>query len=334
MRFIKYSLVFLIILSLFVQCGKNLEAEGDNAYAHGKYNQALTFYLKVKKNQPNNARLDEKIALTYMQRGRQLYKLRKNVDAFQLNYEKSKQFIPKDSLSENFKKEYSKLLYDLALAYYNATPQNDIQKEKFFNLTLDYLEKALEYDYNNTQADAKLAEIRTANFQKYFNKGKEYYRRALKDPKNTNLFLSAEAYLLQAVRMDENNPDAQKLLSKVRKKTMAILDISQDLPLALAIGGQKYQNGNLVLSITVFNNTIDPYAIDPNRFHLYDRDENEYSVNLKATDAYSKGLTKAETIPPKKDANWVIVFTIKKSAHPDRLIYETEDGLEIGKYFP
>ncbi len=334
MKFVKYSLVFLIVLSLFVQCGKNLEAEGDNAYARGKYNQALALYLKVKKNQPNNARLDEKIALTYMQRGRRLYELRKNVDAFQLNYEKSKQFIPKDSLSASFKKEYSKLLYDLAMAYYQAKPQNDIQKEKFFNLTLDYLEKALDYDYNNTQADAKLAEIRTANFQKYFNKGKEYYQRALKDPRNTNLFLSAEAYLLQAVRMSEDNQQARKLLSKVRKKTLAILDISQDLPLALAVGSYKYQSGNLALSITVFNNTIDPYTIEPQRFHLYDRDENEYGVNLQATDAYAKGLTKAQSIPPKKDGNWVIVFTMKKSAHPDRLIYETTDGLQISKYFP
>jgi tetratricopeptide (TPR) repeat protein len=334
MRFIKYSFIFLIILSLFAQCGKDPEAEGDNAYARGKYNQALTFYLKVKKNQPNNARLDEKIALTYMQRGRKLYTLRHNVDAFQLNYEKSKEFIPKDSLSDNFKKEYSKLLYDLALAYYNAKPQNDIQKEKFFNLTLDYLEKALEYDYNNAQADAKLSEIRTENFQKYFNKGKEYYQRALKDPRNTNLFLSAEAYLLQAVRMDENNKEAQKLLSKVRKKTMSILDISRDVPLALAIGNQKYTNGNLALSITVFNNTIDPYPIDPKRFHLYDRDENEYEVNLKATGDFAKGLTEVQNIPPKKDVDWVIVFTIKKSARPDRLIYETEDGIQIGKYFP
>ncbi len=334
MKRITYSFIFLIVISLLVQCGKNPEAEGDNAYARGKYNQALTFYLKVKKNKPNNARLDEKIALTYMQRGRYLYKLRHNVDAFQLNYEKSKEFIPKDSLSQHFKKEYSKLLYDLALAYYNAKPQNDIQKEKFFNLTLDYLEKALDYDYNNTRADAKLAEIRTANFRKYFNKGKDYYHRALKDPRNTNLFLSAEAYLLQAVRMDENNKQAQKLLGKVRKKTMAILDISQDLPLALAIGNQKYHNGNLALSITIFNNTIDPYPIDPKQFRLYDRDENQYAIDLKATAQYSKGLTDVQNIPPKKDRDWVIVFRMNKGAHPDRLIYQTPDGLKIGKYFP
>ncbi len=325
MKYFKISFIILILFSLIWQCGKNLETEGDDAYARGQYNQALTFYLKVKENQPNNARLNEKIALTYMQRGFKLYTLRKNVDAFQLNYEKSLEFAPKDSLSENFKKNYSKLLYKLALAYHNAKPMNDIQKEKFFNLTLNYLEKALDYDYSNTQADAKLAEIRTTNFQKYFNKGKDFYQRALKDPRNTNLFLSAEHYLLQAVRMDANNPDAQKLLSKVRNKTLAILEIDNDLPIDLAVGGRKYSGNDLVLSITVFNNTIDPISIDPNRFHLYDRDENEYSVNLKATADYSKGLAEPQAIKPKKDGVWVIVFTIKKSVQVDRLESETKD---------
>ncbi len=334
MRFFKVSFIFLIVFSLLWQCGKNLETEGDNAYARGKYNQALALYLKVKKNQPNNARLNEKIALTYMQRGFKLYKLRNNVDAFQLNYEKSLEFIPQDSLSEKFKKEFSKLLYELAMAYHNATPMNDIQKEKYFNLTLDYLEKALEYDYSNTQADAKLSEIRMANFQKYFNKGKEFYHRALKDPRNTNLFLSAEHYLLQAVRMDENNAEAQKLLSKVRKKTLAILEIDNDFPLALAVGGQKYSGGNLALSITVFNNTIDPLTIDPKRFHLYDKDENEYVVDVKATEMYGKGLTEPQVIKPKKEADWVIVFKLGKKVPISRLVYEMEDGTEIGKYFP
>lgn len=334
MKYFKFSFIFLILLSLMWQCGKNLESEGDDAFARGKYNQALTFYLKVKKNHPNNARLDEKIALTYMNRGLKLYKMRHNIDAFQLNYEKSLRFIPKDSLSENFKKSYSKLLYELALAYHNAKPMNEIQKEKFFELTMDYLEKALDYDYTNTQADAKLAEIRLANFQKYFNKGKEFYQRAQKDPRNTNLFLSAEHYLLQAVRMDANNPEAQKLLKKVRKKTLAILEIDKDSPLALAVGGRKYSGKNLILSITVFNNTVDPVTIDPSRFHLYDRDENEYSVNLKATADYSKGLTEPQIVNPKKDADWVVVFTINKSVPVDRLEYETEGGITVSKYFP
>ncbi len=336
MNLIKHSLIVLTALSFFIliRCGSNIEADGDNAYAKGNYNQALTYYLKVKKTQPQNARIDEKIALTYMQRGYKFYKLRNNLDAFQLNYEKSLEFIPGDSLSANFRKEYSKLLYRLAMAYHGAKPLNEIQKEKYFNLTFDFLEKALQYDSTKTEADAKLSEIRAANFQKYFERGKDFYKRALKDPRNTNLFLSAEAYLLQAVRLDPLNREALKLLKKVRQKTISILEIRNDLPLALAVGGRKYKSGNLVLSITIFNNTIDPFTVDPNRFHLVDKQGNRYGVNLDLTAEYSKGLTEPQTIGVKSDHDWVLVFTIPNTIPVEKLAYETENGVVISKYFP
>ncbi len=335
MRSFKLFLGLILVSSLMLShCGKNLEAQGDEAYAKGKYNQALTYYLKVKKEQPDNARINEKLALTYMQRGFLLYKLRKNVDAFQLNYEKSQEFLPSDSLRPEFKKEYSKLLYELALAYHNATPKNDIQKEKFFTLTLDYLQKALEYDPNNTLADAKLSEIRTENFQKYFDRGKAFYQKAKKDRRNANLYLSAEAYLLQAVRLNPNNKEAQNLLKKVRQKTIAILDISNDLPLALAITDRQNFKGHLALSIVVFNNTVDPYTIDPQRFKLIDKQEKTYTFVPEVTAQFSKGLTEPITIEPKKDQNVVLVFPLPAQSAPDRLIYETEDGFVIGKYFP
>ncbi|MCD6375655.1 MAG: hypothetical protein J7L94_09020 [Caldisericaceae bacterium] len=330
------SLIVLIILSsliLFSQCGKNPESEGDEAYAKGKYNQALTYYLKVKKEQPDNARINEKIALTYMQRGLALYKLRKNVDAFQLNYEKSREFLP-DTLSDHFKKEFSKLLYELALAYHNAVPKNDIQKEKYFTLTLDYLKKALEFDSTNVQADSKLNEIKIANYQRYFDRGKDFYLQAKRDKRNPSLYLSAEAYLLQAIRLNPESEEAQKLLKKVRQKTMAILDISDELPLALAITGQKWMSGNLALSVTVFNNTVDPYTIDPQRFTLYDRVGKTYKIAAEPTAEFSKGLVEPTVIDAKKDGNFVLAFQVPRGLALDKLIYETEDGYTIGKYFP
>ncbi len=335
MRSSKVLIIFFALSSLilFSQCGKSPEAEGDDAYAKGKYNQALTHYLKVKKEQPDNAKINEKIALTYMQRGLVLYKLRKNIDAFQLNYEKSQEFLP-DTLSENFKKEYSKLLYELALAYHNAVPKNDIQKEKYFTLTLDYLQKALEYDPANTQADSKLNEIKIANYQKYFDKGKDFYLQARKNKRNPTLYLSAEAYLLQAIRLNPESEEAQKLLKKVRQKSMAILDISEELPLALAITGQKWISGNLALSVTVFNNTVDPYTVDPQRFTLYDKTGKTYKFASEPTAEFSKGLVEPTAIDAKKDGNFVLAFQVPKGLALDKLIYETEDGYTIGKYFP
>ncbi len=333
-RYLPFVVLTVAVLICLTACGKNLEAEGDDAFAQGKYNQALTYYLKVKKSQPQNARIDEKIALTYMQRGFKFFKRNKNIDSFQLNYEKSLEFLPSDSLSENFKKEYSKLLYQLALAYHQAKPMNDIQKEKYFKLTLDFLQKALEYDSTNTLADAKLLEIRTSNFQKYFEKGKDFYKRALRDPRNTNLFLSAEAYLLQATQLDPLNEEALKLLKKVRRKTLAILDIRNDLPIALAVGGRKYLNGNLVLSITVFNNTIDPYTLDPARFQLVDKQGNQYEVNLEKTADFAKGLTEPQAIPPKSDHDFVLVFTLSGAIPVEKISYETEEGIVVSKFFP
>ena len=336
MRSLKLFLGLIIFISLliFVRCSKNLETQGDEAYAKGKFNQALTYYLKVKKEQPDNARLNEKIALTYMKRGLALYKLRNNVDAFQLNYEKSQEFLPSDSLSDHFRKEYSKLLYELAMAYHHATPKNDIQKEKYFTLTLDYLQKALQYDSTNTGADSKLNEIRIANFQKYFEKGKDFYAQAKRDKRNPSLYLSAEAYLLQAIRLNPQSEEAQKLLKKVRQKTLAILDISNELPLALAVTGQKRVNGHLALSIIVFNNTVDPYPISPERFTLIDKQGREYSFASEKTAEFSKGLTEAVNIDAKSDRAIVLSFKVPKGVSPDRLIYKTEDGFTIGKYFP
>ncbi|HGY55725.1 MAG TPA: hypothetical protein ENK44_08495 [Caldithrix abyssi] len=328
---------YFVILSLFFslifwRCGGNPEADGDEAFKQGDYKHAIGFYLQVKKTQPQNSRIDEKIALSYMQYGKKLYDKRRNLKAFVGNFEKGEGFLPEGEHSPEFNKDYSNLLYYLAKAYYETEPANEIQREQYFSKTLDYLDQALLIDMENQAADSLLSSIKQEHFQKMFEKGLGFYKQARKDRNNGDLFLSAEHYLARAVSFNPDHEEAQKYLKKTRKETLSILDY--DKPFALAVAATTYKGKTFLIDFTGVNNTGADFTFDPQKLVIIDEGENEYTFDKSLTEKYKNGLTEAVTLKARKRVDGVLVYPLSKKTKLLRLEYEMPDGYVVKKYFP
>lgn len=330
MRFLKLSISALLLILFLSSCGGDPQAEGDEAYAQGKYSQALNFYLEAKKGRADKAKINEKIALTYMQRGLQFFKKRHNLASFIRNFEIGEERIPEQT-SESFNKEYSKLLYELAMAYHQTAPANEIQKEQYFTKTLEKLDDALTYDENNLEAEKALNEIRKANFEKTFEKGLGFYKKALKE-KNPDLFMAAERYLKRAVSFNAESAQAKKYLSRTRKKTLSIVDMEEIFPIAVA--DYKHNGKFLLIAFTAINNSGEPFTFDPAQVKLVDFDDNEYAADAKQTAKFEDGLKQPVTLQPRKQLDGTLAFALSGKIKISHIKYVLDDGDEIVKYFP
>jgi len=324
-----YFLGFLLISALLIRCSGNPEAEGDTSFANGKYTQALSYYMEVKKNNSNNPRLDEKIALSYLHKGQDLYKRRHNLQAFSGNFEKGQDFIPEET-SESFNKSYSVLLEQFAQAYYQAKPANEIQKEQYFSKTLELLDLAITFDPDNAQAEKTLQEIKNNNFEQTYEKGKHFYSQAKKE-KNPDLYITAEHYLERAVDFAPENTKAQKLLRSVRKKTIAILDMDSDFP--IAIPDKKYANGYWMLAFTAMNNSGASLTFDPEKLIVMGANDHAYSFEAEYTAKFDDGLAKAVTLAQRKQIDGTLAFKMKKSVKIRLLKYQLDKNHAVKKYF-
>lgn len=324
-----YLLTAIVISALFLRCGGNPEADGDQSFADGKYVQALSYYFEVKKNKPDNPRLDEKIALSYMNKGLYLYNKRHNLQAFVANFEKGQDFIPEET-SEGFNKQYSVLLQKLAHAYYTTKPANEIQKEQYFARTLELLDDALTYDETNTAAEKELADIKTSNFEQTFKRGQHFYQQAKKE-KNPDLYLTAEHYLERAVDFAPDNAEAQKTLQKVRKKTIAILNMDSDFP--IAVPDKKYQKGYWMIAFTAMNNGSESITFDPQKVTLLDADEHSYKPDPEFTAKMDGGLVKSVSLQTRKQLDGNLAFKTKKAVKLKAIQYDLGNDRVVKKYF-
>ena len=325
-------LSIVLFIGFLLRCGGDPLADGNKAYNAGDYNLALKNYFEAKKSQPDNQIINEKIALAYTQRGLSLYEKTKNLNPFIGNHEKALDYVPVTMISTEFKKEYSKLLLKLAKAYYSAKAENPIQEEQYFTKTLDYLDEALLLDDQNTVADSTLNAIRDANFQKMFDKGETFFVQAQKEKKNLELYLSAEFYINRAVSFNPMDEKAQKYLKQVREKTLKILDLKKDIPLAVA--NMKRTATHTLLDITAFNNAGVDVQFDPAKLKIIDVNNNEYGLDIKETDKYDRALTKVVKMEPRKQVDGNVAFPVGKSEQLLCLQYEQEDSTLSKKYFP
>ena len=332
MRYLAAFLSIVLFIAFLLRCGGDPVAEGDKAYAEGNFNGALKAYFEAKKAQPDDQIINEKIALAYTQRGLDLYNKTKNLNTFVGNHEKAINYVPVSMTSEAFKKEYSQLLFKLAKAYYSTKAENPIQEEQYFAKTLDYLDEALLLDAQNTMADSMLNAIRDTNFQKMFDKGETFFVQAQKEKKNLELYLSAEFYISRAVSFNPTDEKAQKYLKQVREKTLKILDLKKDIPLAVA--NMKRTATHTLLDITAFNNMGVDVTFDPAKLKIIDIDNNEYGIDVKETDKYDRALTEAVKLEPRKQLDGNVAFAVGKSVGLLYLQYELADGTLSKKYFP
>lgn len=335
MKTLKILLSFIILCGLSfmtIHCGSDPAVEGEKAFESANYNLAISNFLEARKSNPAEKQTyEEKIALSYMLKGKTLYERSRNVKSFSGNFEKSLEYIP-DNPSDYFKKEYSKILFALGHGYQKARPENEIQKEEYLNKSIQYLEDAMYNDENNTSADSLLEKIKADNFQKMLNKGNDFYTKAGKT-KNGDHYITAEYYFQRASYFDIHNNEAKKMLSKTRNKTLSVLNNREDF--AMAVADMNRQSKALILDLTIKNYATSPVAIDIKNFELVDLDGKTYPLNKNMMDTKFKGKRmKNQELAELKFADGIIVFSIPSKVKIEYLGYRLNEDETVKKYFP
>ncbi len=328
-RIVQLSLTVFIAL-IFVQCGSDPLEEAEKAFNKGDYSRAIVHYSEAKKQHPDRKSIDEKIAVSYMLHGQKLFQKTKNIKSFSKNFSRGAEFIPPEPAAE-FKKKYSEILASLARAYLNTKPENDIQKEEFLNQAIDQLEEAIYQDPDNQQAIDMLDKIKSENFQKMLDKGRSFYKQAIRE-KNNDLFFSAEYYLKKARYFDPFSEESKKLLSKTRKKTLRVLDYRQDL--AIAIVEQKWFKGTLLLDVEVENNTSNPVFVKAANFYITDTDGNRYELDGKMMKTLKVNVFKDQTVPVRKSVGGIIALKVAGKTDLEALHYRLDADKIFSKFFP
>jgi len=322
---------FLLICAfLNLYCGSNPGDEAEKAFQSGNYSMALKLLLEAKAKNPQDQSLNEKITLAYMYRGQELYQKSNNIKSFSGNYDKAITYIPENP-GEEFKKTYSKLLFSLAQGYVNSKPQNDIEKEDFLNKAISYMEDAMYHDQNNTSAESLLTKVKTDNFQKMLDRGKELFSQAEKQ-KNYDLYFTVEYYFKKANEFDIYNAEAKKLLSKTREKTLTLLNVKDDL--AIAIGEYANKSGELIIVVVLRNYLTEPININLDNFVLADLEGNTYSLDKNTMDSkYASTRLKSGNLPPGDREGW-LVYKVPAGVKLEYLGYKLDSGQVLKKYFP
>ncbi|MEJ2544353.1 MAG: hypothetical protein P8Y99_09830 [Calditrichaceae bacterium] len=123
--------IFVVLFILLQFCGENPVEKGKKAFLEKNYNESIKLLTSSDiAKQSRTDQINEVIVLSYMYRGKELYEKTKNVKSFSGNYKSSLKYLP-DSVSSNFKTEYSILLGDLSEAYAKAKAENEFEQDKF-----------------------------------------------------------------------------------------------------------------------------------------------------------------------------------------------------------
>jgi hypothetical protein len=331
MRYLTKFFMLLLPLLFLLSCGGNPLEEGNKAFKDGKYNEAINNYREALKEKPGDVSIKEKIALASMHKGLDLYKRRKNIKAFEGNYNKAISNLENDISTPELKKDYSNILFELAKAYSTTKPENDIQKKQYLNKILEFLEQAVTVDDSNQQAKEMLATVQASNFQEMFDKGLSYYNNA-KKKKVAEDYLLAEYYLAKAVSFKSTDEEAAKYLKLARKKALTVFDFDSDFPIAIA--GYQQKGKFTFFDFTIANNTTEKETIKPENFSLFDKDGNKYTFDAEQTDKLEGGLTKAADLKTAKQLDVVLSFPAKKGISLAYLAYKASNGNVIKKYLP
>jgi hypothetical protein len=329
-KILVYAIIVFSFALLNLYCASDPVAEANKAFESGNYAQALKLFLEAKAKNPQDQSINEKIALGYMYRGLELYQKSNNIKSFSGNYDKALTYLPENP-GEEFKKSYSKLLSTLARGYLNSKPQNDIEKEDFLNKAIAYLEDAIYNDQNNTSAESLLTVVKTENFQKMLDKGKELYARGKKQ-NDMDLCFSAEYYFKKANEFDIYNEEAKKLLAQVRRETLAVPNIKDDL--AIAIVECTPVGGDLVIDVTLRNHLTDPIVVEVDNCLLNDTEGNTYSPDKAFMDSkFSGNKFKGGNLRP-GDSAGILAFKVPGGKKVEYLSIKYDNDKISKKYLP
>lgn len=323
----KFNYLILVVLTMIFlfSCAKNPIQKGDEALQKGQYAEALKAYTEALKAQPDNQALKEKMAIAYLKQGESIYRRMHVISAFEARVTTALKYIPEQPSTE-LQNTLSQIYYELALAYKDAQPENPYQKLKYFKKTMDYLEKSLNYNPENQQAQTALENFKKAHFQEMFDKGKDYLKKAKRDPVH---YIAAEYYLSNAYKLDPQNKQVQKYLTLVRKKYLNILDPGQDVP--IAITDQLKKKGFLAFLVVVKNQTEADLPISAKNFYLISATGE--AIPGSASDQFANPLAN-KTLSDYEEAEGVVAFPVKPGQKYVRLEFRKDNQVLGYKNLP
>ncbi|NOX38735.1 MAG: DUF4352 domain-containing protein [Calditrichaeota bacterium] len=313
------------VLLIFLACGGDPIQQGDQAFQQGKYSEAMKFYNEALKAQPDNPEIKKKIAFTYFKIGEHFFKTRRVIRAFEGQVEKGIQIAP-DPDDPEYRRTLSQTYLALAQAYQQVKPENPVQKEQFFKKTLYYLEKAIETDSSNTEAQEALRVFSEKNFQEMLDRGLTAYKKGPKDPLE---YLVAEYYLERALKFNPDHKEAKRYLRLARKKGLDVLNINQDMP--IAISSQLKKGRLLAYYIVIRNNTDEPRRVSSQNFYLItaDGDEVQGGTSREFAEPFQD-----VTLQPGQETGGVVTFQINPRVKYVRVEYWHENDVAGYKNLP
>jgi len=329
----KRSLILLMISFLIMQCGKDLNKEGEKAFAEGNYTQAIKFLTDAQLEDSANHDYDETIFWAYLYRGEELFRKTRNVKAFGGNFEQAIKYYPKNTTKE-FKRKYSQMLLSLANAYVSTRPSDETEREFFFENAVDKVKLAIEVDSTNSAADSMLAKLKDDHFQNLVDKGKSLYKKAGRNG-NADLYFTAEYYFKEAQKFEPENSEIQNYLSKITKMTLPVLNYREGV--SLAVAGFDRERKAILMTLSIKNYTAKPLSLNLQNFKLVDSDGNRYSVNedeMKKHELLGETCITNMTLNSENpDATGLIAFDAPKDVNIAYVYYQINGNNSARKYF-
>jgi len=331
------SFTFALLLGfscLLLQCGTDYYAEGEKAFQNQDYTNAIKNYEQALPEAENPQVINEKLALSYFYRGRDLFQKTRNIKAFTGNFEEAEQYIPHHP-SEPFKKEYSRILFELGRAYAESKPRSDAEKDEYYNNSLSMLDEALYVDSTNTKADSLIEKIHFDNFQGLLDKANKFYERASRTGQ-VDLFLSSEYYLKIAAEYKHDDPGVISLFRKIKKKTLPVLNYRDGV--SLAITAYSAEKDGMAMIMTIKNYLSKPVELNLNNFTMVAKDGNRYGVDheaLRVRKLFGENVLENTTLNSDQPlTEGIIVFAAPPESGVAYIIYQVDRRRQSRKYFP
>lgn len=327
--------LILIISVLMLQfCSNNVIVEGEEAYLTKNYNEAIKILTSPQVDEHiRTDHVNEIIVLSYMYRGKSLYKKTKNVKSFSGNYKSSLKYLP-EVASEDFKIEYSTLLTELAKAYAVAKAENKLEQEKFNKNSIKIVNMAIANDSLNAVAHELHDELKERNFNKLFKKAKNYYEKARKFD-DVDMYFSAKAFLYDAAQYDPKNPEVLSLRRKIRRSTLGILNFNDGV--SLAVTDKLYEKGKLVMILAVKNYKNKSVMVKPDKIEIYDLRGKSYSPDseeMRVRELFGQKCFKSKKLDQNNPyTEGIVAFDVPKNLALSHIVLRN-NGDEISrKYF-
>ncbi|MBN2709858.1 MAG: hypothetical protein JXR46_12500 [Calditrichaceae bacterium] len=331
-KFLFFSLILSILL-IIAGCEKSDQEKGIEAFQADQYLDAINYLYKSYQIDSIQFNQHEILALAFLYRGNELYGKTKNVKSFQGNIDEAKKFI-RSNASDSLMSEYRKSLILLAQAYRVAKPKSDLERENFFSRALDNLNECLAIDSTDTEALRVMEEIKIDNFQALLDKANSAYERAGRT-RDYSLYNTAEYYVKQAAQMDSKHPDVRNLISKIRMRTVNILDPREGL--SFAIYKELYEKKFYILLTGIKNYWNRPVKINVDNFELMDVAGNKYTIDKRELEGRRifghPSITDTTLTPGNPFIEAELVFGVPEKVYLKQLIYHINDSDVKVKYF-